>query len=344
MVINGMWGSTEAVPLLIQATGIDSLEPQYSCPAASKAFNAIKSSSNRPWAEHLTAAAPLYSTLDDISGVPADDSGFHASLDHYYDNLSARQCHGKPLPCKLVDGKNSTTACVTQDLADEVYRFGHWEYSQIYRDAPSSLAASAASLGVWIAELAAHLRAVIDGARSVVYFHNVAHDGSVSRLLSILQIDEMVWPGMGAEVVFELWKKKASSATPVDCHHDNCLRQMLQQTVSASAFCPGFTAAPPVQTSVPAWLGNCDGDVAAVSSACSCIVTPTVTASASMPTGTAGARSSGYHVRVLFGGMVLKSSNPSLGRMDMLPVETLLAYFDGLVGDRASLIKAKCSS
>jgi acid phosphatase len=341
MVINGMWGTTDSVPLLIQASGIDSLEPQYSCPAASKAFNQIKSSSNHPWAEHLTAAAPLYSTLDDISGVPTDDSGFHASLDHYYDNLSARQCHAKPLPCKLVDGKNTTT-CVTQDLADEVYRFGHWEYSQIYRDAPGSLAASAASLGVWIAELAAHLRAVVNGDRSIVYFHNVAHDGSVSRLLSVLQIDEMVWPGMGSEVVFELWKKKAP--TPADCHHDNCLRQMLQQTVSASAFCPGFTAAPPVQTAVPAWLGNCDGDRAAVSSACSCIVTPTPTATASVPTGTAGARSSGYHVRVLFGGKVLKSSNPSLGKMDMLPVETLLAYFDGLVGEGASLIKAKCSS
>jgi acid phosphatase len=73
-------------------------------------------------------------------------------------------------------------------------------------------------------------------------------------------------------------------------------------------------------------------------------VTPTPTATASVPTGTAGARSSGYHVRVLFGGKVLKSSNPSLGKMDMLPVETLLAYFDGLVGEGASLIKAKCSS
>jgi acid phosphatase len=39
------------------------------------------------------------------------------------------------------------------------------------------------------------------------YSHNVAHDGSVSRLLAILQIDVMVWPGMGSEVVFEVWKK-----------------------------------------------------------------------------------------------------------------------------------------
>ena len=52
---------------------------------------------------------------------------------------------------------------------------------------------------------------------------------------------------------------------------------------------------------------------------------------------------SGYYVRVLFGGQTLRSSNPSLGLLDMLPVETLLAYFDGLVGRDASLVKGKCA-
>jgi acid phosphatase len=32
----------------------------------------------------------------------------------------------------------------------------------------------------------------------------------MSRLLSILQVDRMVWPGMGAEVVFELYSKAGS--------------------------------------------------------------------------------------------------------------------------------------
>ena len=45
----------------------------------------------------------------------------------------------------------------------------------------------------------------------------------------------------------------------------------------------------------------------------------------------------------MFGGQVFKSSNPSLGSMDMLPIETLLEYFDGLVGENASLVKGKCS-
>jgi hypothetical protein len=33
-------------------------------------------------------------------------------LRSYYDNLSAKQCHGKPLPCNLED----RSACVSQDL------------------------------------------------------------------------------------------------------------------------------------------------------------------------------------------------------------------------------------
>jgi len=115
---------------------------------------------------------------------------------------------------------------------------------------------------VWIAELAQNIRDRISGASPVIYRHNVAHDGSISRLLSILQVDVMVWPGMGSEVVFELYKNK----------------------------------------------------------------------------GTGSKR----FVRILWGGQALRSSNPTLGKVDMLDVDVLLAYFDGLVGVGASKVAAYC--
>ncbi|CAG8973693.1 hypothetical protein HYALB_00006963 [Hymenoscyphus albidus] len=263
MVINGMFETECEYPLAIQPAGADSLEPQYPCPAGSAISSAIRSGPN--WTEHLTAASSLYAKLDDISGVSQTDSGFHASFDHYYDNLSARQCHNKPLPCKLVNGVNSTT-CVTQTTADEVYRLGNYEYSYTYRDDSRSLAASVATYGVWAGELMAHLRDAMKGISDVIYRHNVAHDGSISKLLSMLQLDVMVWPGMGSEVVFELYKKES----------------------------------------------------------------------------TAAARSA-YFVRVLWKGQTLRSSNPSLGSMDMVPVEAVLVYFDGLVGVNSSLVKGKCT-
>ncbi|KAK0634747.1 histidine acid phosphatase [Bombardia bombarda] len=265
MVVHGMWRSTTGVPLAVQAAAVDSLEPKYPCAASGSLFDGIRR--GEAWVGHLEAEGVrgLYAVLDDISGVRPDDGGFHASFDHYYDNLSARQCHGKALPCKLINGVESGEECITQGLADEVYRLGQWEYSRLYRDERESLAASAASFGVWVAELAGHLRGVVQGdGDGTLWWHNIAHDGSVSRLLSVLQVEVMVWPGMGSEVVFELFRKR-------------------------------------------------------------------------------GRDGGGYYVRVLFGGKVMRSSNPSLGVMDMLPVETLLAYFDGLVGKGADLVIGRCN-
>lgn len=317
------------------------MEPTYSCTTSTNLFNAIQSGSN--WTAHLTAASSLYATLDNISGVSPTDSGFHASFDHYYDNLSARQCHAKPLPCKLVNGVNSTT-CVTQDITDDVYRMGNYEYSFIYRDDSRSLAASATSYGVWIGALTTQIRASIAGNSSVIYRHNVAHDGSVSRLLSVLQVDVMVWPGMGSEVVFELYKKTTATPSIIapNCNHDNCLRQFIASTSAASAACPTFTAT--ANAPLPTFASACHSDASRISSACSCIVTPTPTSTSSAPTSTpTNVSASGYYIRVLWGGKILRSSNPSLGLMDMVPVETVLAYFDGLAGVGASLVLGKCN-
>ncbi|CAM1507948.1 Fc.00g047960.m01.CDS01 [Cosmosporella sp. VM-42] len=278
MLIEGMWQTSERIPLLIDFDGIDSLMPQAFCAAGEDLFRKITSFENSAWQEHLELTKDLYAVLDELSGVPSNGSGFHRSFDHYYDNLSARQCHAKPLPCKLVDGKNDTSSCFTQQLAHTVYRLGNWEYSQTYRDAPDSLAASASTYGIWIATLANHLRAAVNGSSSTVYFHNVAHDGSISRLLSILQLDEMVWPGMGAEVVFELYRKKDTTSFPTLSSTEN---------------------------------GGVGSD-------------------------------SGFYIRVLFGGQALKSSNPSLGDMNLIPVEILLAYLDGLAGKDAEKVLGLC--
>lgn len=272
MLIAGMYPDTATnnIPLLIQPDSIDSLEPAYTCTAASNNFSAFASGSSAAgWTAHLAAAAPLYASLDSISGVSPTASDWHVSFDHYFDNLSSRLCHAKPLPCNITN----STLCVTTAQAEEVFRLGEYEYSYTYRDAGAiTLEASVGSYGIWIAELAQNLRHAVGvspvssvenaTSESVRYRHNVAHDGSVSRLLSVLQIEKMVWPGMGSEVVFELYKGPEGK----------------------------------------------------------------------------------FLVRVLWGGQVLRSSNPSLGVMDMLPVETVLTYFDGLVGIGASKIPGICNA
>ena len=265
MVTSGMFGgeAQQNFSLLIQPASIDSLEPAYTCLAATKIFSTYGVGSSDPgWTSHLKAASDLYAKLDSISGVSPTDSGFHMSFDHYFDNLSARLCHAKPLPCNA----SNSSLCVTQGMADEVFRLGQYEYSYLYRDAGRrTLEYSVGKYGIWVAELAENLHSASNGDRTnsgISYRHNIAHDGSISQILSILQIQNMVWPGMGSEVVFELYKKKLDQS---------------------------------------------------------------------------------YYIRVLWGGQVLKSSNPTLGVLDLLPVEILVAYFDGLVGRKAEKIPGLCT-
>lgn len=231
-------------------------------------FSDSKSSANKTWAAHLGRARELFSTLDSVSGITPDNNDWHSSFDHYFDNLSSRLCHAKPLPCNVTD----PSKCVTRDLANAVFRLGQFEYSHVYRDSPSSLTASAASQGVWIAELAQHIRDQITGRDgSLIYRHNIAHDGSMSRILSVLQLGVMVWPGMGAEVIFELYRKAGSHKSRFNGENE-------------------------------------------------------------------------HFVRVLFGGQIMRSSNPELGVLDMIPAPRLLAYFDGLVGQQARLVRGLCGA
>lgn len=172
-------------------------------------YSAARSQPNSTWVAHLERTQALFEKLDTISAVSPDASDWHVSYDHYFDNLSARLCHNKPLPCNIDD----PSKCIAEIEANEVFRLGEFEYSYNYRDAATSLAASTASFGVWIGELAQHFRNRMSGHdANMKYRHNIAHDGSLAKLLSILQVETMVWPGMGAEVVFELYKKQKDQA------------------------------------------------------------------------------------------------------------------------------------
>lgn len=193
---------SDPVQVVVQQSGVDSLEPTYKCSPADSIRSAY-TGNNPDWTKHLTAASSLFDKLDRVSGIAKDDTaGWHTSFDHYYDNLSAKQCHSKSLPCST----NDTSLCVSQDEANTVYRLGNYEYSFYFRDAVNSTAYSALHFGAWFVELKARLEGKIHGSNRLKYYHNIGHDGSMAPLMGFLQIDKMVWPGMGSEAVFELYK------------------------------------------------------------------------------------------------------------------------------------------
>ncbi|KXS09667.1 phosphoglycerate mutase-like protein [Gonapodya prolifera JEL478] len=205
-IIQGMFPDAETVPLYQQPSAVDSLQPQYSCSYADNIRSAYQGT-NANWTAHLNATVNLFAKLDAISGVNPKDSGWHSWFDHYFDALSSRKCHGKPLPCSITNSSN----CITEADAQEVFRLGLYEYSYIFRDAPNSLEYVRTKYGLFFVELVSHIRAAIAKSSPIKYRHNVAHDGSISPLLGFLQVDQMVWPGMGAEVAFELFKNKKTN-------------------------------------------------------------------------------------------------------------------------------------
>lgn len=168
-----------------QSSNYDSLEPSISC-SLMGALRTNYTGSNPMWTAHLNASASLYARLDNVSGIANPDTGgWHTSLDHYYDNLSAHQCHGKSLPCSV----NATSNCITQADANSVYRLGNYEYDYYYRSAANSTAYSALRFGAWFMELQSHMKSSIAGLSKIKYRHNVAHDGSMAPLLGLLQIE-----------------------------------------------------------------------------------------------------------------------------------------------------------
>lgn len=221
MLIAGMYPERKNVdtPLLIQPNSIDSLEPKYPCQPATDLLASYGPGSSSPaWQEHLQASTRLFERLDALTGVDPNATNWHISFDHYFDNLSARLCHQKALPCRLSGASEEAGRdCLTRAEADRVFHLGQYEYSFIYRDSRLGLPVSVGSWGIWLAELAQNLREAMGEAAGTLppppsrprYRHNVAHDGSLSKLLAILQLERMVWPGMGAEVVFELYSDAA---------------------------------------------------------------------------------------------------------------------------------------
>lgn len=88
----------------------------------------------------------------------------------------------------------------------ELIKDSNWEYAYSWRTAVNSTLRSALTMGPWVHQLRGHMADNIAGNSTVKYFHNFAHDGSMAPLLGIFQLAQPVWPGMGSELVFELWK------------------------------------------------------------------------------------------------------------------------------------------
>ncbi|KAF7979741.1 hypothetical protein HWV62_41116 [Athelia sp. TMB] len=159
----------------IQHGKIDSLVPNYPCPAA----NTIRSNyqSIPAWTDHLTQNAELKDRLDSTLGT-AGLPDWASWYDHYFDTFTSRTCNSHSLPC------NASGACVSEEDAEKVYALGDWEYNYIWNAAQNSTDYVKLTFGILFYELAQNLKLVRDGDETHKLRLYVGHDGSMIRLAS----------------------------------------------------------------------------------------------------------------------------------------------------------------
>ncbi|KAH9993436.1 phosphoglycerate mutase-like protein [Russula vinacea] len=194
-------------PVYTQPASIDSLVPAYACPAATsvrEAFQAVPG-----WTDHLEANASLKDRLDAVFGTAGLDT-WASWYDHFFDALTARTCHGHPLPC-------NNNACVSENDAASVFAIGDFEYNYIWNAAQNASTYNSLTFGVFFAELADALAVPTFTHRLALY---VGHDGTLVRLLAGLGVIPLRWPSFGSEVVLEVWEEALGGTRFVRVFHE----------------------------------------------------------------------------------------------------------------------------
>ncbi|OQD89556.1 hypothetical protein PENANT_c002G01407 [Penicillium antarcticum] len=203
-VLRGVWPDYQgALPLHQMVTSVDTVNEGYSCPAVSSTLSSIKSTSQ--WTEHLTVTAELRSKLGSMLG--ATSSSWQSTFDHFSDNFQARLCNGYELPCSV----SNSSACVTKEMAEEVFRAGDWEWNYYWRTNPDVVKYIQVVEGLFIGEIVARLQAVQDGNSSLDYSHIFIHDGDIGPILGSLGIEALRWPAMASNIAFEVWETDEKS-------------------------------------------------------------------------------------------------------------------------------------
>ncbi|KAJ8065814.1 hypothetical protein OCU04_006477 [Sclerotinia nivalis] len=210
-VLRGIWsGYKKSIPLHQQATSVDTVNAGYSCSAISSTLAKIKSTTE--WQAHLAATSTLRTTLGNM--FEANSDAWQGTMDHFADNFQARLCNGYPLPCS----PTNSSYCVTQDMAEEVFRAGDWEWNYYWRTNPFVQQYIQVVEGLFIGDIVSRLESVANGTiQEGKYSHIFVHDGDIGPIAGALGINALRWPGMGSNIAFEIWKIQNTTAK-IDGH------------------------------------------------------------------------------------------------------------------------------
>lgn len=198
--MNG-WTSWGNFPVHTQPSNIDDIVPNYNCPWA----NGYRSyeQSQPAWNNHINSKSGLFNALNNVVGT-AGQGAWNSWIDHHFDAMASRQCHGHDLPRNPATGQS-----ISQDLADQAYNEGHWEYDYIWNSGPGADDYVKYGFGVFVEELSRNFKNFVSGQDKYKLKYYVGHDGTMVRLYKSLGLaGQFQWPAMGSEVVIETYELK----------------------------------------------------------------------------------------------------------------------------------------
>ncbi|SPO26984.1 related to acid phosphatase [Ustilago trichophora] len=201
-LIAGMNGhnSPGNFPVHQQPSNMDDIVPNYSCDYANSFRTAEQALP--AWSDHLKSKANLFSALNEVVGT-ANSSGWNSWIDHHFDAMASRQCHGHDLPTNPKTGK-----AISQDLANQAYNEGHWEYDYIWNSGSGADNYVKYGFGVFMQELSRNFHRFVSGEDRYKLKYYVGHDGTMVRLYKSLGLaGAFQWPALGSEVVFEVYEQ-----------------------------------------------------------------------------------------------------------------------------------------
>ncbi|KAJ1959723.1 hypothetical protein GGI12_004188 [Dipsacomyces acuminosporus] len=215
-LIGGLWpkrgySPDTAVPLHTYPPNIETMyDNSAACPKINDIASAI--SKSKELQKFFKDQGPLMSKLAGIFGVRG--SGWSSSWSGYFDVLHARQCHGKPLPCRHSPegAKVNETECATNDDVTQTTRNAHYEWTLKYRDHPLSQSYTRLIIGSFLGTLQDQMKDHIDGKISKLKLALYSgHDTTIAPLLAVFKASNrnMLWPPYASSLAFELWKKNA---------------------------------------------------------------------------------------------------------------------------------------
>ncbi|KAH8926558.1 phosphoglycerate mutase-like protein [Atractiella rhizophila] len=181
-----------------QPSNIDSLVPSYPCPRADSLRGEINSSPT--FQEHLKNNSAVAERLGNLLGTRGM-TGWENWFDKYFDSFTSRTCAGVKLPCNTTRGE-----CVSEGDARTVFQAGDWEYNYIWNEAARAKEYSKLGFSVMFQELVLLFQSIKRGEESHKLRLYIGHDGSMIRLLSVLDFPSPIrWPALGSEVAMEVW-------------------------------------------------------------------------------------------------------------------------------------------